>query len=440
MLKLKLTAVLALAMFLSACGGGGGDSSSSGSKVFNIDYYPAECSEAAQTEFVYKAMHDVYYWADTSPVLDYKAYDSQYDLIYAMRNSKDVFSTIYTKQFINDYYSGSNIGLGLNTITDGTGLYIRMVYPDSPADLAGLERGNRIMSVNGYSAEQMLASSSVSDAAFGPSTAGYSVTIDYLDNSNVSKTAVVSKAEYYADSAPVYDIFTNSGNGKKIGYLFYNSFNENTSDTTAAMEAFRTAGVSELVIDLRYNGGGLVKTAQYIGSFIGGSGLSGLTMLKMIFNNKYSGMNSKVSFADPVYALDVDKVVFLVTGATASASELVINGLKPFKDVYLIGSNTYGKPVGSHYIGYCDKYLSAVTFENKNTLDEGGYFSGISADCRKYENVDSLGQFGSEDEKFLGAALNYLQTGGCVSEPASMAKIKVAEKEIHAPWDEKIIK
>jgi len=440
MLKLKLTAVLAAALILAACGGGGSDSPSSGSKAFNIDYYPAECSEAAQTEFVYNAMHDVYYWADTAPVLDYTAYSSQYDLIYAMRNSKDVFSTIYTKQFINDYYSGANIGLGFNTITDGTGLYIRMVYPDSPADLAGLERGNRILAVNGYTAEQMLASSSVSDAAYGPSTAGYAVSIDYLDNSNVGKTAVISKAEYYADSAPVYNIFTNSSNGKKIGYLLYNSFNSNTADAKPAMAAFKAEGVRELVIDLRYNGGGLVTTAQYIGSFIGGNGLKGLTMLKMIFNQQYSGMSSKVSFVEPAYALDVDRVVFLVTGASASASEMVINGLKPFKDVYLIGSETYGKPVGSHYIGYCDKYLSAITFENKNALDEGGYFDGISADCRKYEDVDSLGQFGDSDEKFLGSALTYLQNGGCVSEPAAMSKTKVAEKEIHAPWDEKIIK
>jgi len=438
MLKLRLAAALCASLMLFSCGGGGGGSSSDGG--LHIDYYPTECSEAAQTKFVYNAMHDVYFWADEAPVLDYTAYSSQYDLMDAMKSSKDRFSTIYDQKELEDYYAGSGVGLGFNGITNSTDLYVRAVYPDSPADKAGIKRGDRIVSMNGYTAYQIISDDAAYEAVYGNAVAGTAVDVVFEDASHDQHSATLVMADYYADSVLGYSVMTNTANGRKVGYIMYNSFNENISDTNEAFTAFQNEDVKELVVDLRYNGGGLVDVAQYIASVIGGNSISGYTLLNMAYNSMHQDANKTYKFAMTKYDLRPEKIVFLVSGNTASASELTINGLLPFKDVYLIGAKTYGKPVGNNYIPYCDKYLAAVTFENRNSLGVGSYYDGLEPDCVKVEDLADLGTFGDRNEKYLAAAMNYLETGSCVSEKSGKGEIPVRDLEVQAPWSKKIIK
>ncbi|WP_303849451.1 S41 family peptidase [Seleniivibrio woodruffii] len=438
MSKLRLAAAVCLSFLLFSCGGGYGGGSSD--DELHIDYYPTECSEAAQTEFVYNAMRDVYFWADETPVLDYTAFSSQYDLMNAMKSSKDRFSTIYNQQELEDYYAGSGVGLGFNGITDSTDLYVRAVYPDSPADKAGIKRGDRIVTMNGYTGYQIINDDAAYDAVYGNATVGTQVEVVFEDAAHIQHTATLVMADYYADSVLGYSVLTNNSSGKKVGYIMYNSFNENISDTNEAFTAFQNAGVDELVVDLRYNGGGLVSAAQYISSVIGGNSLSGDVLLQMAYNSMHQDANKTYNFTRTKYDLDPAKIVFLVTGNTASASELMINGLLPFRDVYIIGDTTYGKPVGNNYIPYCDKYLAAVTFENRNALGTGDYYDGMEPDCVKIEDLTSLGTFGDRNEKYLAAAMNYLETGTCVSERGGKGEIPVRDLEVQAPWDKKIIK
>ncbi|MCD8553241.1 S41 family peptidase [Seleniivibrio sp.] len=439
MLRLKLAVIICASFMLFSCGGGDSDSSSDGS--LHIDYYPTECSEAAQIEFVYKAMHDVYLWADEAPVLNYASYSSQYDLMDDLKVSADRFSAIYTKQYLEDYYAGANVGLGFNGITNSTDLYVRVVYPDSPADNAGIKRGDRIVSMNGYTGYQIVNDDTAYEAVYGDaSEEGKRVDVVFEDSENVQHSETLYTASYYADSVLGYSVLTNTADGNKVGYIMYNSFNENISDTNEAFEAFRDAGVKELVVDLRYNGGGLVSVAQYIASVIGGNDLNGYILLQMIYNNMHQDANKTYNFTKTKYDLNIRKIVFLVTGNTASASELVINGLLPFQDVYVIGTTTYGKAVGTNYISYCDKYLSAITFKNQNALGAGDYNSGLVPDCIKDEDIANLGTFGDSSEKYLAAAMTYLETGSCVSERSATEEAKVNELEVQVPWNKKIIK
>ena len=190
----KLIILSLITFMLTSCGGGGGSSSNNAvedpaddtitvGNIGNLSYSPASCSEADQKAFLYKAMHDVYYWSSQTPHLDYTTYSSQDSLMDDL--IQDRWSYIVSKDVHNAYYAGDNIGLGINLVenTATNELFLYHVYPGSPADIAGLQRGYSITSVNGYTAAQMLSNSSIYNEAFGPSEIGETVDIDYIDNS-----------------------------------------------------------------------------------------------------------------------------------------------------------------------------------------------------------------------------------------------------------------
>lgn len=416
--------VFSIIFIVAVCVACGLDTSSSDtSNDFTVSYIPKDCSDASQKEFIYKYMHDAYLWRDEVPELDYTAYSTNDDLMEALKAPEDRYSAIYTQEYLDNYYEGNNVGLGFSlAYTTDSKIYLRYVIPGSPAAQAGLERGDRIISVNGYSAFDIINVDGMTDVAFGASEAGVQDVIEFIDKNGIDRTVTVTKAQYYAASVYDYDVYTDSSNGKKIGYLMYNSFSENKSDLTAAFTAFARAGVRELIIDLRYNGGGLVDTAQYLASNLGGRSLTDKILLYMTYNSSYSKYNKAYKFTASSYSIEPDKIVFLVSGETASASELVINGFRPFKNVYIIGDTTYGKNVGMTYVLFCGQYMSAINFANSNALHYGDYASGISPDCYKYEDSADMKDFGDTNEKMLSSALTYLDTGTCVSETKSALK------------------
>jgi C-terminal processing protease CtpA/Prc len=432
----KLIVIALITFILSACGGGGGGSSSTGAiadpsddsitvgGVGSLTYSPDSCSEDDQKAFIYKAMHDVYYWSSQTPDLDYTAYASQDALLDALKyDTYDKWSYVIPKTTYNAYYAGDNVGLGITMgISAGTDeIFLTHVYPGSPADLAGFQRGYSLTAVNGYTAAQMISDANIYDTAFGPSEEGYSVDIDYIDNSSSAGSATVVKDEYYADSVAAYDIFTNAANGKKIGYLSYLAFSGNYyTDMFPALSAFETNGVEELVVDLRYNGGGLLSAAIFLSSQIGGSGLTSGLMYTYLHNTFYSAWNRSSYFSSPTYDLDISKVVFLVTPSSASASETVINNLLPYMDVTLIGSTTHGKPVGMYAFPYCDNYIVPISFKTVNADNEGDYFGGMSVDCAASDDVTH--QLGDEAEGMLSEAILYLETGTCTNPRAEQGQ------------------
>jgi len=425
----KLILVILTTQMIFACGGGGGSSSIDNETPIVADlgwqsYAPDTCSDANQLKFIYDVMHDIYFWSEYTPDLDYSTYTSQDDLIESLRYGSDKWSYITTQQEYLDHYAGANTGLGIKmTYSSVTNeIFITTVYPDSPADSAGLMRGFEITSVNGNTAQDII-QNSLWTTAFEPSAAGSVTNISYIDNNSQAGAVSITTAAYYAHSVPAYEVFTNSSNGKKIGYLMYLSFTSKyASDLFNALSSFETNNISELIVDLRYNGGGQNRAAEYLASVIGGSPLVSKVMYYYLHNSRYASWDSAEVFSSTTYNLNIEKVVFITTQGTASASELVINSLSPYIPTTLVGSTTHGKPVGMYAISFCDKYLVPISFQLLNSELAGDYFDGMDTDCSASDDVTH--QLGDADEEMLATAISYLETGTCAKSKASHSDLK----------------
>jgi carboxyl-terminal processing protease len=199
-------------------------------------------------------------------------------------------------------------------------------------------------------------------------------------------------------------------NGTKAGYLVLKDFiTQAEAPLAAAFASFRTAGATELILDLRYNGGGRVSTAGILASLAAGSAHDGKLFTRLSYNARQSSRNVSyaLSSADAGFA----RVVVLTGERTCSASELVVNGLKPFVQVVTVGAQSCGKPFGFNPVNSCSSTFSAVNFEALNALGEGRYYDGISATCPVAEDFN--GALGDPTEKLTAAAASYLQTGAC---------------------------
>src|SRR5262249_43510505 len=215
--------------------------------------------------------------------------------------------------------------------------------------------------------------------------------------------------------------------GPRVGYVHLRNFvTPSSAALDTAFASLLNAGATELVLDLRYNGGGLVSVAQHLGGLIGGAATHGQVFIQFNHTDKNTAKNSSLRFPVPPQALGVPRLVVIGTRATASASEAVINGLRPFMTVTVVGETTYGKPVGQYGYDFCDKTLFPVAFEGRNAKNEGGYFNGIPADCAAADDLDH--PLGDPGEASLAAALDFIRSGSCAASSASVARAQ-AERE-----------
>jgi len=362
---------------------------------------------------------------------------------------------------------GNGYDIGIRPIfylygnADAYDLFITAVYPGSPAAAAGVKRGWVIQKINGkavvgasYAKEQK----SVTDALEGATVtiAG----INAIDG--VPFNVTLNKASY--KSSPVYASTVIARSGKKIGYLAFARFSPLTNQDAPidanldpVFSSFSSQGVTDLVIDLRYNGGGYTNTAEYLANLIGPSSLTGKNMYKEYFNNmmqtgkatilanqplltsagKVQTQNGRIiTMADVDYSANaasnnssfnkkgslngVNNVVFIVSRNTASASELLINSLKPYMNVKLVGDTTYGKPVGFFPITLENRYEVFMSlFETLNSQGQGGYFTGMLPDVLS-QNDDPRYVFGDVRDNYLSLALNVLAPGA-VNRSATMS-------------------
>ncbi len=339
-------------------------------------------------------------------------------------------------------------------------LRIKYVYPGSPADKAGLVRSYQIVKINGRTALDYDGDSKSSPnydfvvkALFDSPT--ISMTLKKPDNTTFDIT--MSTASYTVNpvlKSKVIDL----GNGKKMGYLVFNSFTVKTNAQTyldPAFAAFTAAGVTDLVVDLRYNGGGAVETAEYLSNLIVPSAKTNTLMYTEYFNDKlqndkYPLLAKKFKINVSQYpgefkstnksnqatfvksgTLDINRVFFIVSSSTASASELTINNLIPEMNVQLIGTTTYGKPVGFFAIPIGAYQYYTPEFETKNSAGQGGYYAGMTPGSATYPGVqandDFTHDFGDVNEALLARAINY-SVKGTYSIPASEVRILNASK------------
>nr|WP_236059898.1 S41 family peptidase [Chitinophaga rhizophila] len=277
------------------------------------------------------------------------------------------------------------------------------------------------------------------ESALAQSTASLTV-----EKANGSTSTVTLTKKNYTTSAVLKSAILNAG-AQKVGYIAYSRFS-NFNVTKAALDQafsqFTAAGVTAMVVDLRYNGGGYTQTAEYLANHIAPASLNGKVMYVEYFNDllqngkapilkqqlyrnsagelvmwnghwatyadlDYSVAGNTFKFEDVGTLNTVKQVVFLVSNSTASASELVINSLKPHLPVKLVGQTTYGKPVG--FFGLrIDKYTVYLSnFSMKNADGFGDFFHGLEVDIPASDDVTH--DFGDPSETSLAAALNYIQ-------------------------------
>ncbi len=307
-----------------------------------------------------------------------------------------------------------------------TELYVKKVDAGSPAYQRGIRRGWQIMEVNGTS-DLSLSSMEQDNFAF---------LFDALDDSRISLvlrkpdgeevTVDMQRGNYQLQPIMSQQIY-NVAN-KKVGYFAFDIFVSTLdgrgnptyvkNQLDQLMGQFEAEGVEELIVDLRYNGGGAVVTAEHLSNLLVppavGNGL-------MYTNKVNSGLDGflrnngiRIDFS-PVHfhkakGLDLNRIYFLVTEGTASASELLINNLRPHVDVKLIGEHaTYGKPVGFFNWNILGVDLYAVSFQTFNSVGYGDYFSGMPVDQVAFDDLTK--DFGDAEEDMIAEALYYAANG-----------------------------
>lgn len=433
------------------------------SKTVDLDNYDAELYALSQiakdpaTGTIYE------YYGDGYPKYSYINDITQ--------NNPDATANINNKASVDTEGNGFDIGIRpifYLTSSSGTSgsfvLLVTAVYPGSSAAANGVQRGWQIQKINGVAITG--SNYSTENAAIVSSLAGTSVKLEgvnFLDKVPFSVT--LTKTSY--KSSPVYTSSVITRSGKKIGYLAFARFSTLTnvsggtdSNLDPVFASFASAGVTDLVVDLRYNGGGYINTAEYLADLIAPSSVSGQTMYTEIYNTTMQNKQATIlqnqplltsagklqyksgssgafyTYADLDYAATsadniakfakkgslntVTNVVFLVSANTASASELLINVLKPYVTVKLVGATTYGKPVGFFPITLENRYeVYMPLFETVNSLGAGKYYTGMVPDQTVSDN--STYPFGNENEALLKAALAIIAPGSTASASASSA-------------------
>lgn len=402
---------------------------------------------------IYLYALQTYYWNASLPTYEtfnprqYTTNDQEvFELTKFSKNTATGFNYEYVANagypkysFVDDGSVASGVGgtagdFGfLPAYAGDSDLRIRSVYPGSPADLQGIRRGYQILQINGRTdLTRTTANVNFISAAIAKSNASIALTLKKPDGSTFNAT--VAKATYTLNPVLYSNVYTSGG--KKVGYFVYNSFTTNASAAlTQLMAGFASQGISELIVDLRYNGGGSVATSELLANLIAPAAVNGQTMYDTYYNEtmqnkkavilknqKFNQNGQQYSFFDYDFSvagnktnfqkagsLAVSRVYFIVTGSTASASELLINNLKPVVDVKLIGRKTYGKPVGFFPIRIDKIDLYIPQFETKNKAGVGGYFDGIAVD--KDDSDDVTRDFGDTSERLLAYALTYANKG-----------------------------
>jgi C-terminal peptidase prc len=373
---------------------------------------PTNCSTLGQNLFVRDVLNDLYFWYQHVPNVDAARFDSPEAYLDAVRYRPldTTFSYIADRQSSEVFFSDSQfIGLGLSTSTSETSMRVLQVFPESPAQESGLARGDWIREINGRSVSDLIGTGAI-DSAFGPSTVGIETDIAFENSRGQTVHAHMVKRLVSIPTVSLTRVY--EADGRKIGYVFFRNFVEPSYDALdKAFAELRDARVNELVLDLRYNGGGLVAVAQHLASLIGGVVTDGQLFAEYFHNDRYTVLNRSLRFQPKANALALQRLIVITTRGSASASELVINALRPYMAVVVIGDRTYGKPVGQYVLPFCDKILAPVSFTLRNARGEGDFFDGFAPDCVAADDVSR--QLGDVQEASLGEALTFARSGRC---------------------------
>jgi C-terminal processing protease CtpA/Prc len=427
-------------------------------------------------DFVWKGLNAYYLWQSDKPNLADTRFSNQGQLnsfLQEFASPENLFENLLyrpTDRFswiVDDYIALENSFQGI-TLNSGmefglvryadtpTNLfaYVRYVIPNSDAAAKGITRGLLFNSVGGT----QLTESNYNSLLFGENTSYIIDFADYNNGNPISNGASieVSKTQIQENPIAVSKVITDGT--QKIGYLMYNQFSSSfDAELNAVFSNFKNESVNDLIIDLRYNGGGSVRTATYLGSMVTGQ-FNGELFSKQVWNEKVQAAIDDSNFTnnftsqinhdninEAINSLGLSRVYFIITGSSASASELVINSLSAHIDVKLIGTKTVGKQVGSVTLYDSDNLsrngdnlnqnhtyaMQPIVFEIKNKDNQnypGGIIPAVTLPgVELAENYGNLGVLGERSDPLLDRTLLYISTGARFNNQAKIDVSKTIE-------------
>ena len=244
-----------------------------------------------------------------------------------------------------------------------------------------------------------------------------------------ARSVELTSAVYTVNTVLHSQVITHPQYDGGIGYLVFEQFlSPSEAELDRVLGAFQQSGINDLILDLRYNGGGLTRIARKLMSQIAGPGTDDQLLIEYQHNNKYTALNYERRFEPQSIQLDLKRLVVLTTSATASASEIVINSLRPYIDVVIVGDTTFGKPYISIGREFCGKRISAMSAQGVNA-NGVSVFNGLSADCSASDDVtrDFGVETGGVIEGMVKSGADYLVFGTCNS--PVLTKRSIAQSE-----------
>ncbi|NDI98099.1 peptidase S41 [Flavobacterium sp. LaA7.5] len=399
-------------------------------------------------DFIWKGLNLYYLWQEQVPELDDDRFGNQAQLntyLEGFSSPESLFQNLLYEPGTTDRFSvlfpdyrvlenalqgvstsnGVEFGL-VYTDESQTSIfgYVRYILPNSDASTKDIQRGDIFYAINGTPLNESNYQALLSEDSYTLNLA------DYVDGQIVPNGEEVAliKTEYAEN--PVYTTNVVTEDEHVIGYFMYNGFFSNyDEELNAAFGQLAGQGVNELVLDLRYNSGGSVQTATYLASMITGQ-FNGELFSKEQWNSKlqeyYESSNpgvlvnnftDKLSNGAAINSLNLNRVYILTTRSTASASELIINCLKPYIDVVVIGDVTTGKNVGSVTLydsrdfsrnnrsGVHTYAMQPIVLKIVNKNNFGDYEQGINPNIEIREDFGNLGMIGNPNEPLFAAAI-----------------------------------
>jgi len=387
---------------------------------------------------------------------------------------KDQFHFTYdTAEYQQLVNSGEDVQYGAEFAiirsTPPRDIRVAFVQEGSPADAAGFTRGTRIFEIDGVDVTYASSNADINILNNGlfPSDAGetHIFTIEDANTPNPGVTRDVTLAAQVVAVDPVQQADILDVDGQKVGYLHLTTFGVVSAEEQLidVMTQFADEGVDDLVLDLRYNGGGFLDISAELGYMIAGPGNIGSGFFdRLVFNDKYPNTNPvtgetltptpfhstsqgfSVNAGQPLPTLNLDRVFIFSTAATCSASEAVINALRGIDvEVVLIGTTTCGKPYGFYGTDNCGTTYFSIQFRGENSKGFGDYADGFSpSELNGAPGVDVPGcaasddygdMLGDPDERMMRHALAYRATGACASNSTSSLAARSAPEGVEEP-------
>lgn len=372
--------------------------------------------------YIRTVMTGPYFWADRTPAsLDVRGFKIK-DYFYRHLVPEDRWSWMAEGAEYSSIETGVNTSYGISYAQPikgygDYGVYISMVNKDGPFAKAGVTRGWRIDRINGSKVMDLIIGKKFEEEINKDRN-----TFTFTDTEGAIKEMEIAKSTFTANCVLASEVYTSDNypalpKGAKVGYIVYRIFNKALQEElTTSLGKMKEAGVTDLVLDLRINGGGDLDVCTELGGALAPASADGKSFLKIKHNEKYAKQDKVYSIKRSSASLNLKRLFVIGGKSTASASEIIINCLSPYMDVQFVGDTTHGKPNGMYVFTYkslkskndYDWAFLPICFYCVNSNGEGNYDNGIIPDKLIY---DDLYHDWGPGEATLKACLDYIATG-----------------------------